>query len=299
MSGALHATSALATSGHASKHLMNHRTSPIAAGLSAIVKAALVTGCGFVPSGSPPDDGRAVIDSAEPTDAEPSTVDAPDGPTPAALLCDAGDANLLLCLGFDGGSAHNAAGSNLQAQDVVALDRTTGRVGDGGGFGASTVLHFPEDSRLDLDAAWSFEMFVKLDALPDPENPDQRVGVLDNDGQYSLFIRSRDPENARAFAYCNAQATVFSEVAIEVGDWHHLACVQDRGTLSIYVDGAMTPIGNTTPIASGVRNGTTVGQNGDGDASTVDDPLIGTIDELRVWNVARSADQIAAAAARR
>ena len=61
---------------------------------------------------------------------------------------------------------------------------------------------------------------------------------------------------------------------------------------------ALAQLGAVAGRAGG-QNGTTLGQNGDGDVTTPSVPLIGRLDEVRLWNgVARSALEIAAAAAR-
>ncbi|HET7462397.1 MAG TPA: LamG domain-containing protein, partial [Longimicrobium sp.] len=78
------------------------------------------------------------------------------------------------------------------------------------------------------------------------------------------------------------------------GQWHHVAAVRMGGAMSIYVDGAPVPV---TPSGS---VGTPADVNNSlrllaGAADQAQEPynrFTGDLDELRVWNVARSAAQI-------
>ena len=277
---------------------MNSRTPIIAAGLGHAVKAALVgaviAGCGFAPTGVAPDgaggDGGPGIDG----DGGPTL----DGP-PGVPLCDDGDQDLLLCVSFDDGTPRNDAASSIQPQRMIDVDPIAGQVGMGGGFGDTTVLQFPEDSRLDLLQPFAFELFVRLDEPPGTTGS-RRIGLVDNNGQYSLFADQRDlGSGTQIYPYCNAQATVVGTMPLVIGQWHHVACVQEAGMLRIYVDGVVASVANPTPIATMVSNGTVIGQDGDGNPETQSDAMVGGVDELRLWRVARGADQIQAAAARR
>lgn len=82
---------------------------------------------------------------------------------------------------------------------------------------------------------------------------------------------------------------IMSGVAIDDGNWHHVAGVWDSGSVSLYVDGVLS--------ASGVLNATLMGggelviasrRNGNGIAG----PLICALDEVRMWNVPRAATEI-------
>lgn len=271
---------------------MNSRTPVIAAGLGHAVKAALlgalVAGCGFDPHGAAVDAGDGAL-----------AIDAIDGPS-GAVLCEVGDTTLILCVSFDDGTAHSQAAVDLQAERADNVAQVDGRVGLGGGFGDTTVLVFPERSPLELVQPFAFEMFVRVDEPP-LTTGNARIGLLDNNGQYSLFADLRDRGlGPRIYPYCNAQATAYGATPLTIGTWHHVACVQDASTLSIYVDGVVATVNNPQPVATNGNDGTTIGQDGDNNTGMIDDALIGAIDELRLWQgAARSTAQIQAAAARR
>jgi hypothetical protein len=76
--------------------------------------------------------------------------------------------------------------------------------------------------------------------------------------------------------------------ALEIGRWYHVAGTYDGTTMRIYLDGALQDtknvpgfqIGNTCPI--------TFGRNGDREYFH-----FGELDEVRIWNYARSQEEIA------
>ena len=76
--------------------------------------------------------------------------------------------------------------------------------------------------------------------------------------------------------------------SIRDGVWHHCAATFDGTTLRVYVDGNLENSTGTTYNTTGTTFdiGRKIGQNGEF--------LDGKLDELRVWNVARTQDQIRA-----
>lgn len=93
-----------------------------------------------------------------------------------------------------------------------------------------------------------------------------------------------------------------STSTVNDGEWHHVAAVYDNGTASVYIDGVLdnqttqgatfgTGITRFGFISAGSEATTFNGTN------TPFNPFNGDIDELRIWNVARSAAQIQASMA--
>jgi len=81
--------------------------------------------------------------------------------------------------------------------------------------------------------------------------------------------------------------------AVNDGYWHHVAVVYDptaTNQYKLYVDGALDAQGNLT-VATNTSSGTyiQIGKRVDGS-----NPFTGDIDEVRVWNTARTSAQIAA-----
>ncbi len=247
-----------------------------------VVALLLAAGYQFSPSGA--------------TGVDAGDKDDPDGGAPQPALCDEPD--LVLCLTFDDGTAANGVGNGLEADLARDLTSAVGVVGKAGGFSATTAVHFPEDARLDLTAL-TVEGFVWLDAPPAPGG---RSVVLDNDGQYGMVLRQVNPPGPtpeRPFVTCHANGEVRAATPTELGRWYHVACVHDGEGLTIYVDGEVAGDANQETPRTDRTNGTAIGQNGDNSPSTVAEPLIGRIDEVRIWSRALSPAEIAAAAGRR
>ena len=80
---------------------------------------------------------------------------------------------------------------------------------------------------------------------------------------------------------------VTSNAVLDVGKWHHLAATREGGTWKLYVDGAATSVANASAAPNAPNGATAVGSNNGGGEN-----FAGTIDEARVWNVARTAMQI-------
>jgi len=73
---------------------------------------------------------------------------------------------------------------------------------------------------------------------------------------------------------------------IDTGEWHHIAVVHDTGESTLYIDGEFK---ETKAIALNV----TTGKCYLGCHTGEDAKFVGKLDEVRVWNTARTADQIA------
>lgn len=84
---------------------------------------------------------------------------------------------------------------------------------------------------------------------------------------------------------------ISSPTPLAVGTWHHLAATYDNSATTkfkLYVDGVLVNGGNVTPtVNTSSLNGILIGRRTDGI-----NLFNGTIDEVRVWNVVRSAAQI-------
>jgi hypothetical protein len=78
--------------------------------------------------------------------------------------------------------------------------------------------------------------------------------------------------------------------ALTAGEWNHLACVVNGTTVQFYINGTLTHTG-TLGVTPNIQNGVL-------NIGCTDNPgryFAGQIDEVRIWNVARSAADIASA----
>lgn len=90
-----------------------------------------------------------------------------------------------------------------------------------------------------------------------------------------------------------ANHPVIGKTAIERGAWHHVAATYDGAVWRLYVDGVLDgeATANATPRADSIHPfsiGTAIASDG-----VPHGFLHGAVDELRLWNRARSADEIA------
>lgn len=306
MSGALQAASAATTS-----RIMK-RTNRIRAGTGHAVKAGaalalVLAGCGFRPVGT----GGAVADAGDDDALDPDGPIAEDGgidgapdagpdAAPPTGFCADDPGNLVLCATFDDQTATNAVSGGAQAA-TATVTYPAGRVGRSAGFdGTSNVLWWGEDGRFDFTGDFTIEMFVFYSQDPPTTGAagSRRRGLVDNNSQYSMFLGWHDfGQGDRVAAYCNASGTIWG-APLSRNAWHHVACVRSAGFLAIYTDGVIGQTQSASPPPTNGSDGLTFGQDGDNDPNVINDPLIGAIDEVRIWRTGRRPDQIFSASQR-
>ena len=202
------------------------------------------------------------------------------GPSSDAAFCDAGDPALVGCFRFeDSVDDASAAGLDVSPSGVGFAQGVSGRAAV---FTAESVLEVAETPALDFDA-FTIEMWVRPDALPvDPA----RAGLFDNNGQYGMFIYGG------ATVRCTGNGEVLQSGVLAVGSWTHVACVHDGQDFTLYIDGQVR---DTSPVDPPDTDGF-AGSNIGGNSPDGDDHFIGRLDDLRIWNRARTPDEVCAAA---
>jgi hypothetical protein len=108
------------------------------------------------------------------------------------------------------------------------------------------------------------------------------------------YLFGLDRTNRFFFQTRNLTNPILADGMVTPNQWYHIAGVQDveAGTISIYVNGELagsktllgSGISSDSPLFIGGRNLFGSGRTGEG--------FIGTIDEVRIWNTARSAADI-------
>jgi len=208
-----------------------------------------------------------------------------------AQLCDPADARLVGCYSFDGdqpvgtqdgvidGSSHGNHGTATGLSYVLGLDNQAVQ------YQLAGEIHVPDSASLDCGQAVTVEAWIRPASLP----VTGRMGVLDNAGQYALFLY--DQNRMR----CSAGNTLYAE-SPPAGQWSHVAFTVDtvNDEIIIYLDGqpAASNIYDIN-ISTSSTGDMTIGCDSPGGQS-----FDGDIDSVRVWNTALSADEICWSAVR-
>ena len=173
-----------------------------------------------------------------------------------------------------------------------------GRIGGAIGVNGLQAATVADDAALDFNRAFTIEAWVKVDSYANTwtpifykgnaNDPDARVYSAWLQSNGSIWFGVRDASGQQAIQTAGG--------LIPAGEWHHLAVVMDRDAqqMRVLVDGVVQRTGsvrNADNLASAdpLYLGTNV-EPGNDYAN-----LRGSLDEIRLWNVARSTDQIAAA----
>lgn len=245
--------------------------------------------CGFQsgqPITPPSDalDGPAIDADVRPPDAPDAPPDAPPPEPPP--LCDPKDA-LMACYTFDR-NLDDESSHHLNPNPVMNAVTGAGRFGMALQLSEMSVVDVPDSDVLDV-AALTIEAWVKLTALPPPG---KRAVIIDVDGQYSLAIGA----NGAATCVLARDVTLSGGTLIRVGVWTHVACTYGSGIGALYVDGFLGPMqAGGSAIRAGGKTGMSIG--GD-NAGPMRSHLVGSIDELRLMNVARTPAEICASTGR-
>lgn len=160
--------------------------------------------------------------------------------------------------------------------------------------GISDFVDIPDIAAYNVGSNLTVEAWVNMpDATPasnktvvsktdDPVYSDLEFNLnVETDGRVRFWISNNGINNALIVAY---SATKLSD-----NQWHHVVGRYDGANLSVFLDGVKgTDVARTGNVYNGVaslRIGKTVGSGGSW-------LFPGKIDEVRIWNTARTADEI-------
>ena len=157
---------------------------------------------------------------------------------------------------------------------------------------AAATLKLPNQPRFALAGSWTVEVWVKLGQTPSADAVVLRRALDDSgDGtlssvNYELGVGSDLKPYARFTSNAetgNVEAKVTSETVLQLGLWAHLAAVYDSvaDELRIHVND-----GNGIPLSTGGVEPAS-GEAGVAEV-TAGEGLVGTIDSIRIWGIART-----------
>jgi hypothetical protein len=230
----------------------------------------------------PPDAGE-VLDAGTALDAG-IAIDAPGGSDAAtpSEFCDAADPHLVACYELDG-TTHDGSKHHLDAT-MTDVAFAPGKAGEALQLGAASAVDVTDSAALDVHAL-TIEAWIRPAQLP---RTGRMAYVVDVDRQYALLLR------AQGGLSC-ALPGVASTTALDrmtAGQWHHVACTYDGTTIALYLDGerVRTAKGGRALSTAGTTGMTLGARNPAGSGS----PLIGLLDQVRLFDLPRTAAQICA-----
>ena len=95
------------------------------------------------------------------------------------------------------------------------------------------------------------------------------------------------------FTYNGGAVTLTSAVSIPENEWHQVAVIYNSGTATLYIDGVPDPSTTTSSLAAPVATSQKfLIAAADGFDPNTTDYFAGNIDEVRVWDIALSVDQL-------
>jgi len=191
--------------------------------------------------------------------------------------------------GFEAGvssTVRDSSGNGNHGKVATATWASSGAFGNAirvDGSGVGVVV--PDSSSLHLRDGMTLEAWVKPSALADAWS-DVVYKEVDN---YYLEATSPGGGAPAGGITTNGRGTfeTFGASKLQTGRWTHLAATYDRNALRLYVDGDMV---SSTPVTGTLRSSAKPLDIG-GDA-IYGQGFQGLIDEVRVFNVARSATKI-------
>jgi hypothetical protein len=168
-------------------------------------------------------------------------------------------------------------------------------------FGAGSALLFDGDNdylsvadsaSLRITGPMTIEAWIKRSAIGVQHSIAEKYGcpgAAPTVGGYAFRVDSNDKLTLWTLDDCNGGANAAGGTSLQSNTWYHVAGVFDGSAIRVYVNGVQdgatmtshNPKTGNTPLRLGARgNDMATGFNG-------------VIDEVRLWNVARTATQIA------
>ena len=200
------------------------------------------------------------------------------------------------------GNANDSSGN----ANTLTANNTPGSIdgfyGKGRSFVTASTKYFSctdaacgGTSKLDIgSSAWTAEAWIKTSTTGAYQGIVSKMGAGGGDLGWTLRVNSSNQAIIGVSLDGTAWTSNPSTSTVTDGKWHHIVGTYTPSTnLKIYVDG-VNEATNTTTIPASVFN--TTGQFTIGSTySTGAEPFDGSIDEAKISNVARSADEIAEA----
>lgn len=148
--------------------------------------------------------------------------------------------------------------------------------------GSNDYVRIEDNNALDLTSTYTIEAWIKADAFKRLGGIVSKYQANGADG-YFLRLSATSPYNKIDFDGMTSSAQ------LENGTWYHVAAVNNSGSRSLYINGVATTLSGTPITVKSNDSFLGIGLDFLPDNNRYFD---GQIDEVRIWNVARSAVEI-------
>ncbi|MEW6061494.1 MAG: LamG-like jellyroll fold domain-containing protein [Bacteroidota bacterium] len=191
---------------------------------------------------------------------------------------------------FGGNNAGNVTNSTKNNLAVTFLDPVENALSFDG---SNDVVSVPSSSSINLSQG-TWEAWVKVNSLSHHNRIIFKEGA-DNNGKYELYILDNSFSGSiRADVVAGGtRYNAISSVNATAGTWTHIAATFDSTDIKIYVNGVLR--GTTTIDGAPAAIDANTGPLGiGGGVNPTDSRFEGAIDEVRIWNIVRTASEISA-----
>ncbi|HCQ16437.1 MAG TPA: hypothetical protein DIU20_09260, partial [Cryomorphaceae bacterium] len=153
--------------------------------------------------------------------------------------------------------------------------------------GSNDYVSVPDGATLDFSSGFTLEAWFKADALSHHASLVSKFA--NNKREFSLLLRS-DGSIEYSITFNGSSEQYFTgNTTLSAGNWYHVALTYDGSSMQAYINGNTDGSKN---VSGNIYNGSSnlyIGARSEGSMTRFFD---GTMDEVRVWNTARSQTDI-------
>jgi len=185
---------------------------------------------------------------------------------------------------------HGTVGPGV-VQDAI------GQIGGADNFsGTQDHVNVSDSSSLDLSTGGTLEAWIKINSYTDFAGVIHKGDRRDwSDEAYSLQFWYSPVGRVTLYVYgTSTQAQLDSNTVLDTGNWHHVVGTWDQSGMQICVNGDLDTTGTQTTVARNTSGGVNIGSQLDEEYNStyLNCPFDGLMDEIRISNIARSADWV-------
>ncbi len=151
--------------------------------------------------------------------------------------------------------------------------------------GNDDYVTIPDSDLLDLTDAYTLECWIKLDSFNELAGIISKYHSNDSDG---YLLRLSNSSDFPAYSGLDFDGMTTSNGVLSINKWYHIAAVKNGSVRKLYVNGVEQPLSGTPLTVKANSDPLTIGV----DYLPASRHFNGTIDEVRIWNTARTQEQV-------